>query len=54
VRVDRAEEWVDRPEAIATSEAQARREAIPQWSALGLSVGQIAAALGLAVTEVED
>jgi Uma2 family endonuclease len=65
---DRSGEWIptnaeravmnadraDRAEAIATSEAQARREAIPRLKALGLSVAQIAAALGLPIDEVGD
>jgi Uma2 family endonuclease len=58
---DAAGDWIptdgeraDRAEMIATAEAQARREAIPRLKALGLSVAQIAVALGLSVTEVED
>jgi Uma2 family endonuclease len=53
MRAAKALEQVQVAEAIATSEAQARREAIPRLKALGLSVAQIAAALGLSVTEVE-
>ncbi len=54
VRAATALEQVQVAEAKATSEAQARREAIPRLKALELSVAQIAEALGLAVTEVED
>jgi DNA-directed RNA polymerase specialized sigma24 family protein len=44
----------DRAEAIATAEAQARREAIPRLKALGLTPEQIAAALGLDISEIGD
>jgi Uma2 family endonuclease len=44
----------DRAEAIATAEAQARREAIPRLKALGLSVEQVADALGLPIAEIES
>jgi Uma2 family endonuclease len=44
----------DRAAAIATAEAQARREAIPRLKALGLTPEQIAAALGLDISDIGD
>jgi DNA-binding NarL/FixJ family response regulator len=58
---DAAGDWIptnreraDRAEQQRLIEAQARQEAIPRLKALGLSVEQIAAALGLSVGEAVD
>jgi DNA-binding NarL/FixJ family response regulator len=46
--------WYDAANHWVPTEAEARRSAVPRLAAMGLMPAQIAEALGLALTEVEQ